>query len=242
MWSADLIRMADDLQADRGACRHPAHRRRGRAFCAGAAVLPRPGGADAGRDRTADPRAPDGRRRRPARTDRAVRRCRRRPHLASMSKTPLWPTRRWTLIASAGHRLGHGAARRDAGRRVPVPYLDRVSFLTLLGTAIGVKGQGLDPTATDRLQRSRKADRRVRPPHRARRRWRHPRTHGAAAAHGRCRDRRHGIARLRCRGPCRAHALAARSWQVTQAATVVDVAAKKFTRVNNNIDEQKSCF
>lgn len=32
------------------------------------------------------------------------------------------------------------------------PYLDRASFLTLLGTAIGVKGQGLDPTATDRLQ------------------------------------------------------------------------------------------
>jgi ribulose-phosphate 3-epimerase len=31
-------------------------------------------------------------------------------------------------------------------------YLDRVSFLTLLGTAIGVKGQGLDPAATDRLQ------------------------------------------------------------------------------------------
>lgn len=31
------------------------------------------------------------------------------------------------------------------------PYLDRVDFLTLLGTAIGVKGQGLDPTATDRL-------------------------------------------------------------------------------------------
>ena len=32
------------------------------------------------------------------------------------------------------------------------PYLDRVSFLTLLGTAIGVKGQGLDPTATDRME------------------------------------------------------------------------------------------
>jgi ribulose-phosphate 3-epimerase len=31
------------------------------------------------------------------------------------------------------------------------PYLDRVDFLTLLGTAIGVKGQGLDPAATDRL-------------------------------------------------------------------------------------------
>ncbi len=31
------------------------------------------------------------------------------------------------------------------------PFLDRVDFLTLLGTAIGVKGQGLDPAATDRL-------------------------------------------------------------------------------------------
>jgi ribulose-phosphate 3-epimerase len=31
------------------------------------------------------------------------------------------------------------------------PFLDRVSFLTLLGTAIGVKGQGLDPTASARL-------------------------------------------------------------------------------------------
>ena len=32
------------------------------------------------------------------------------------------------------------------------PYLDRLDFVTLLGTAIGVKGQGLDPTATDRLR------------------------------------------------------------------------------------------
>jgi ribulose-phosphate 3-epimerase len=31
------------------------------------------------------------------------------------------------------------------------PYLPRLAFLTLLGTAIGVKGQGLDPTATARL-------------------------------------------------------------------------------------------
>lgn len=31
------------------------------------------------------------------------------------------------------------------------PYLERLCFLTLLGTAIGVKGQGLDPTATTRL-------------------------------------------------------------------------------------------
>lgn len=35
------------------------------------------------------------------------------------------------------------------------PYLDRVDALTLLGTAIGVKGQGLDPTATDRLGEAR---------------------------------------------------------------------------------------
>jgi ribulose-phosphate 3-epimerase len=32
------------------------------------------------------------------------------------------------------------------------PYLDRVDFLTLLGTAIGVKGQGLDAAASERLQ------------------------------------------------------------------------------------------
>lgn len=32
------------------------------------------------------------------------------------------------------------------------PFLERVGFLTLLGTAIGVKGQGLDPAATDRLR------------------------------------------------------------------------------------------
>ena len=31
------------------------------------------------------------------------------------------------------------------------PFLDRVDFLTLLGTATGVKGQGLDPAATARL-------------------------------------------------------------------------------------------
>jgi ribulose-phosphate 3-epimerase len=32
------------------------------------------------------------------------------------------------------------------------PFLKDLSFLTLLGTAIGVKGQGLDPTACDRLR------------------------------------------------------------------------------------------
>lgn len=33
-----------------------------------------------------------------------------------------------------------------------VPYLDRLDFVTLLGTAIGVKGQGLDAQATTRLR------------------------------------------------------------------------------------------
>jgi len=32
------------------------------------------------------------------------------------------------------------------------PWLQRIDMLTLLGTAIGVKGQGLDPAATTRLQ------------------------------------------------------------------------------------------
>lgn len=34
------------------------------------------------------------------------------------------------------------------------PYLDRLRFVTLLGTAIGVKGQGLDPKATPRLKQA----------------------------------------------------------------------------------------
>jgi len=32
------------------------------------------------------------------------------------------------------------------------PFLPQLDFVTLLGTAIGVKGQGLDPTATTRLR------------------------------------------------------------------------------------------
>ncbi|MBZ9935761.1 ribulose-phosphate 3-epimerase [Mesorhizobium sp. BR1-1-16] len=35
-------------------------------------------------------------------------------------------------------------------------YLDRISLLTLLGTRIGVKGQGLDPSATTRLREAAK--------------------------------------------------------------------------------------
>ncbi len=34
------------------------------------------------------------------------------------------------------------------------PWLGRLDMLTLLGTAIGVKGQGLDPAATDRLRQA----------------------------------------------------------------------------------------
>ena len=40
---------------------------------------------------------------------------------------------------------------RDAGERV-TGVLPRLRFLTLLGTAMGVKGQGLDPRAADRLR------------------------------------------------------------------------------------------
>jgi ribulose-phosphate 3-epimerase len=36
------------------------------------------------------------------------------------------------------------------------PYLTRLRFLTLLGTKIGVKGQGLDETACDRLREARR--------------------------------------------------------------------------------------
>ena len=35
------------------------------------------------------------------------------------------------------------------------PYLDAISTLTLLGTRIGVKGQGLDATAVPRLKEAR---------------------------------------------------------------------------------------
>lgn len=35
------------------------------------------------------------------------------------------------------------------------PWLDRISMLTLLGTRIGIKGQGLDPEAEPRLQEAR---------------------------------------------------------------------------------------
>jgi ribulose-phosphate 3-epimerase len=52
----------------------------------------------------------------------------------------------------AGRGLGSGVVLRiETPVAAARPFLDRIDFLTLLGTAIGVKGQGLDPLATARL-------------------------------------------------------------------------------------------
>ncbi len=57
------------------------------------------------------------------------------------------------LVVIKAHRRAAGIVLRV---ETPVaeckPFLDRADFVTLLGTAIGVKGQGLDPAATDRLR------------------------------------------------------------------------------------------
>lgn len=55
------------------------------------------------------------------------------------------------LIAARGLAAGM-VARIETPVAAIAPYLDRLQFVTLLGTAIGVKGQGLDPTAGDRLR------------------------------------------------------------------------------------------
>lgn len=53
----------------------------------------------------------------------------------------------------AGHGIAAGMVSRVQTQvELAAPWLDRLDFLTLLGTAIGVKGQGLDPTAGDRLR------------------------------------------------------------------------------------------
>jgi ribulose-phosphate 3-epimerase len=62
------------------------------------------------------------------------------------------------LAASALDRITAHGVKAGMVLRVetPVerakPWLQRIDMLTLLGTAIGVKGQGLDPSATTRLQ------------------------------------------------------------------------------------------
>jgi len=53
----------------------------------------------------------------------------------------------------AGHGLKAGVVLRvETPVEAAAPWLERVDMLTLLGTAIGVKGQGLNPAATGRLQ------------------------------------------------------------------------------------------
>lgn len=47
-----------------------------------------------------------------------------------------------------------------------LPYLPRLQFVTLLGTAIGIKGAGLDPRATDRLRKAKALIASARLPHR----------------------------------------------------------------------------
>ena len=55
----------------------------------------------------------------------------------------------------AAHGLKSGMVLRvETSVDQATPWLARLDMLTLLGTAIGVKGQGLSPTATDRLQQA----------------------------------------------------------------------------------------
>jgi ribulose-phosphate 3-epimerase len=58
------------------------------------------------------------------------------------------------LIRSRGLRAGL-VLKVTTPVTAALPHLPRIDFLTLLGTAIGVKGQGLDPTACDRLTQAR---------------------------------------------------------------------------------------
>ena len=58
-----------------------------------------------------------------------------------------------TRIAELGVKTGL-VLRVETPVSQAAPWLARLDMLTLLGTAIGVKGQGLDPTATARLQQA----------------------------------------------------------------------------------------
>lgn len=60
------------------------------------------------------------------------------------------------LAKIAGHKLLSGLVLQvHTPVSAAIPFLGRISFLTLLGTAIGVKGQGLDPAANGRLSQAR---------------------------------------------------------------------------------------
>ena len=117
-------------------------------------VLPRPRRRHRAADAAADPRAPDGR---------GARSSRRRPASSSTAGADLVSVhaengaaglRAAALAQSLGAARRGGAAARDAGRGDRA-FLEHVAFVTLLGTAIGVKGQGLDATACDRLAEAR---------------------------------------------------------------------------------------
>lgn len=56
--------------------------------------------------------------------------------------------------------------KADTPVETVAPYLRRLRFVTLLGTAIGVKGQGLNAKATERLGAAKKLIAETRPPHR----------------------------------------------------------------------------
>jgi ribulose-phosphate 3-epimerase len=65
-------------------------------------------------------------------------------------------TAREALDVIAGRGIASGIVLRvETPVSAARPFLERVDFLTLLGTAIGVKGQGLDPAATARLTEAR---------------------------------------------------------------------------------------
>lgn len=59
------------------------------------------------------------------------------------------------LIETSGLKSGM-VLRVETPVEQVAPWVGRLDFLTLLGTAIGVKGQGLDPAATTRLGQARK--------------------------------------------------------------------------------------
>ena len=138
------------------ALRRPApHRRRRRRLRPVVPVLPRPRRPHRAADAAADPRAPDGRgarssRRRPASSS--------RPAPTSSASTPRTarpacapPQLAQSLGAAAGVVL-----RLETPVAAIAPFLEHVAFVTLLGTAIGVKGQGLSEHACDRLAEARR--------------------------------------------------------------------------------------
>jgi ribulose-phosphate 3-epimerase len=59
------------------------------------------------------------------------------------------------LIGNLGLAAGL-VLQLDTAVAKAAPHLGKLRFLTLLGTAIGVKGQGLDPRACDRLREARR--------------------------------------------------------------------------------------